>query len=193
MNIKDNLLREQWYAIYCKSRHEQRVHERLMRKNVHTYLATYKTRVQWGTRIRKTTKNLIPGYALVHTQLDPKIYLTILETYGVVKFVGKTWPNLTSIPECQVKNMQLILNGQQEIEKVDYLQKGETVEVLTGPFAGLRGIVKNPKLRLNKIIVSIDLLRTSVAVEIKTELLRRIPASSLNIEQSIHHAKTYMI
>jgi transcription antitermination factor NusG len=166
---------ERWYAIYCKSRHERRVHSRLTAKGIASYLADYETRVKWGERLRKFRKNLLPGYVLVRASMDSKIYLAILQTESVVKFVGRPWPKLSSIPDEQVQSLRLLLESRYQFEEVPYFNAGDKVEVITGPLAGLRGLVNGPANQKHRMIVSIDLLRRSVALEIDSYLLRRAP------------------
>jgi transcription antitermination factor NusG len=165
-------LKTHWYAIYCKSRHERQVNERLFIKNITTYLADYETRVQWGARLRKVRKNLLPGYVLVQAQMDSRAYLDILQTPSVVKFVGNPWPRLSWIPDDQVESLRLLLGSRQRFDEVPYWRAGERVEVIAGPLIGLKGLVAGWANRKNRVIVSIDLLQRSVAVEVDTHLLR---------------------
>jgi hypothetical protein len=54
-----------------------------------------------------------------------------------------------------------------------YFDAGDEVEVITGPLAGLCGLVNGPANQKHRAIVSIELLRRSVALEIDSYLLRR--------------------
>jgi transcription termination/antitermination protein NusG len=166
---------EHWYAIYCKSRHEHKVHSRLMAKGIASYLADYEIRVKWGERLRKFRKNLLPGYVLVRARMDSPLYLAVLQTESVVKFVGRPWPQLSWIPDQQVQSLHLLLESRHQFEEVPYFDAGDEVEVITGPLAGLRGAVNGPANQKHRVIVSIDLLRRSVALEIDSYLLRRAP------------------
>jgi transcription antitermination factor NusG len=164
----------QWYAIYCKSRHERIVDERLMAKGIATYLADREMRVRWGDRQRKARINLLPGYVLVQAEMNAQIYLEILQTRSVVKFVGNPWPNLSRIPDEQVESLRLLLGSHEPFEEVPYWHSGERVEVIGGPLTGLRGVVAGWKNRKNRVVVSIDLLRRSMAVEVEAHLLRGV-------------------
>lgn len=183
MNVGNSQCDEHWYAIYCKSRHERRVHNRLTAKGIVNYLADYETRVQWGSRLRKFTKNLLPGYVLVQARMDPKIHLAVLQTESVVKFVGRPWPELSWIPEEQVRSLRLLLENRCQFDEIPYFKAGERVEVITGPLAGLRGQVNGPANPKHRVIVSIDLLQRSVALEIDAYLLRRAQEEERDDEQ----------
>lgn len=174
------LAQERWYALHCKSRHERQVDLRLRAKGVATYLAECESLAQWGARRRKVKKNLLPGYILVHTHMEARRHLEILQTAGVVKIVGKPWPHLSWIPQEQVASLRLMLGSQLPVEEVPYWNLGDRVEVMAGPLAGLRGYVTINDQRRNRVIVSIDLLRRSVAVEVEAQLLRPAEAQTVS-------------
>lgn len=165
--------RARWYAIYCKSRHERQAHLKLLSKGIETFMADYETCAQWGTRRRQVKKNLLPGYLLVRFDKTVQLYYEILQTSGVVKFVGGAWPQLSFIPDEQVESLQALLSSEQPFVEVPYLNVGDKVEVMAGPLAGLRGRVFAAKAHRNRLIVSIDLLQRSVQVELDSSLLAR--------------------
>ena len=171
----------QWYALYCRSRHERMVHERLQEKGYDSYLADYRTRMKHGMRLRIVEKNLLPGYVLINAAITPKVFLDILQTKSVVHFVGRSWPDLSWIPVDQVESLKLLLNSQQRFEEICYCTRGDAVEVIAGPLAGLRGLFAGEANRKDHVIVSLDLLRRSLAVAINPNLLRRLPVSSASL------------
>lgn len=166
------IIPEHWYALHCKSRHERQVEARLSAQGFTTYLAEHEIMAQWGARRRRVKKNILPGYVLVRAQMEARKHLTILQTTSVVKIVGKPWPQLSWIPDEQVESLRLMLGAQLPVEDVAYWNLGDRVEVTAGPLAGLRGYVATNDQRRNRVIVSIDLLRRSVAVEVEAHLLR---------------------
>lgn len=174
MDILGNHIR--WYALYCKSRHEHKVNARLVAKGFKTYLADFKTRAQWGTRIRKTRRNLLPGYVLVQAQIDSSTYLQILQTESVLNFVGHAWPQLSWIPNEQVENLRRVLESGEHFEETTYWQRGERVEIIAGPLRGVQGLIAGLTNRQNRVIISIDLLKRSLAVEVDSCFLRRLPS-----------------
>lgn len=173
---RDPRMTLRWYAIYCKSRHERVARDRLVEKGVTVYLAEYETKSLWGTRWRRVRRNLLPGYLLVRAQVDWKTYLEILQTQSVVKFVGRPWPELSWIPDEQVESLQLLLGSKQPFEEVPFLAEGQQVEVRGGPLQGLRGRVLRATNQKNRVIVSIDLLKKSAALEIDGRFLRPLQA-----------------
>jgi transcription antitermination factor NusG len=62
---------------------------------------------------------------------------------------------------------------------VPYWRAGEHVEVVGGPLMGLYGLVAGSANRKHRVIVSIDLLQRSLAVEVDAQFLRRVAPSGL--------------
>jgi len=171
-SAKKNIAEQaQWYAIYCKSRHERQVNQRLVALGVETFLADYTTRVHWGARVRSVQKNLLPGYLLVRLGPVWQRYHEILQIPGVVKFVGNIWPNLSSIPHEQIASLQVMLGSQLVFTEIAYLSAGDEVEVVAGPLAGIYGRVLSRKNRNCRVFISVDLLKRSIQVEVDPALL----------------------
>ncbi len=168
------ITQEHWYALHCKSRHERQVETRLRAQGLTTYLAEHEVLAQWGARRRKVKKNTLPGYVLVRAQMEARTHLNILQTTSVVKIVGKPWPRLSWIPDEQVESLRLMLGASLPVEDVAYWNLGDRVEVTAGPLTGLHGYVTSNDHRRKRVIVSIDLLRRSVAVEVEAHLLREV-------------------
>jgi transcription antitermination factor NusG len=174
--MSETQFEQRWYAVYCKHRHERVVSDWLAAKGFTTYVADYHARVKWGTRLRETRKNLLPGYAMVRTKMDSKSYLGILKTPGVVKLVGNPWPRPSWIPDDQIESLRLLLQSREKFQEVPYWRFGEPVEVMAGPLAGVRGLYTGAANRENSVIVSIDLFQRSVAVEVEAQCLHRLEA-----------------
>jgi transcription antitermination factor NusG len=175
-SLKDSLASASlWYAIYCRHKHERVVNDVLATKGILSYLAEYETRVQWGTRCRKVRKNMLPGYVLVNMPAhDSELYLHVLQTHGVVKFVGKPWPQLSAIPTEQIDSVKALLGSQNVFEETAYFSAGEPVKVFAGPLAGMVGRIMHATCRKSRVVISIDLLQRSVAVEVDSDYLQRL-------------------
>lgn len=164
----------QWYAIYCRSKQERVVHDRLIGQGFHPYLAEYQARVRWGSRWRRVRKNLLPGYLLIRVQITPRCYIAILQTQGVVKFVGNPWPNLSVVSAREVESLQLLLGSKQQFKEIPYWRKGQWVEVVGGPLAGVNGRLMTTPTGKHRVVVSIELLKRSVSLEVDSGYLRPI-------------------
>jgi transcription antitermination factor NusG len=137
-----------------------------------TYLAEYETRVLWGTRRRQVKRNLLPSYVFLRASMDAESYVRVLQTPGVVRLVGNTWPRLSWVPDEQIDSLYLLLKSREGFESVAYWQVGDNVEVIGGPLRGLRGLYGGPASQRGRVIVSIDLLQRSLSVQTAASDLR---------------------
>ena len=69
------------------------------------------------------------------------------------------------MPVEDIEAIRACLSGSHAVEPHRYLQRGQRVRVLSGPLAGLTGIVVRQK-NGTRFVISLELLKRSVAVEI---------------------------
>jgi len=159
-----------WYAVYTMSRHEAKVEKVLQQKGVEVFLPRV------ITRRRRDRKPLIklplfPGYLFVHSTLDMYDYLQILKAPGVVRILGNGRP--IPVPEETVGSIRSIVESDQPFYPCRYLEKGMQVRVLDGPLAGTIGFIQGRKDKKRRLIVSVELFRRSVAVELDDDAVER--------------------
>ena len=164
----------QWYVVYCRHRHDRAVAERLSVNGFHTYLAEYEARALWGLRCRHVKRNLLPGYVFFEARMDVESYIHVLQTPGVVKLVGRSWPHLSAVPTEQIESLRLLLKSREGFESVAYWRAGDDVEIMSGPLKGLRGLYAGMASQRGRVIVSIDLLQRSLSVVADVSDLRWI-------------------
>ncbi|MDI6753964.1 MAG: UpxY family transcription antiterminator [Thermodesulfobacteriota bacterium] len=155
-----------WYCLYTRSRHEEVVYRRLEEKRIHTFLPFIEVWSKRKDRRQKIKRPLFPGYLFVYENLNSWRRLEILKTAGVVKILGnQTGP--TPIPETQIESIKKILNGKAAVSPFPYLKEGQLVLVVDGPLKGCEGFLLKKKEGGERLIISLDLLKRSVAVEIE--------------------------
>ncbi len=170
--------RELWYALYVKSRHEKKVHELLTQDGITAYLPLEKKLKFWSDRKKWVTEPLFRSYVFVYLDVsDYSIYLKVLQTDGVVKFVrfeGVPVP----IPEKHILAIRMYeKSGELISEKEEQeLMVGDNVEVIAGPLKGVVGTLVNIGKK-RKIRIIIEGLNHSVYVEIKRSYLNKIPVN----------------
>ena len=155
----------EWYAVYTASRHEQKVHDRLIEKSVHTFLPKMEVWSRRKDRRKKILTPLFPGYLFVKVYLDNDILLRVLKTPGVAYILGNNG-KCTPIPENQIASIQTLLQNDVLISPYPYLRIGQRVRVVNGPLMGCEGILVREKPNRQRLIISIDLLNRSVCAEI---------------------------
>lgn len=161
-----------WYAIYTYPRHEKTVTEQLEWKSVEVFLPTLETESRWKDRKVRIRAPLFPGY--VFTRIHPNERTKVLATPSVIRilsFNGMPAP----VPDAEIDAVRLCLDRGAALEKHSFLKVGERVRVTHGAFEGLKGIVIRHKNQC-KLVVSIDLIHQSVALEINADLLEPLQA-----------------
>ncbi|MGA2026198.1 MAG: antitermination protein NusG, partial [Syntrophobacteraceae bacterium] len=74
-----------------------------------------------------------------------------------------------SIPSYQIENLQTIINSTQPLKVHTYLKEGEWIRIVRGPLAGCIGILNRLDLKRGRLIVSVDIIKKSVSVELDME------------------------
>ena len=157
-----------WYAVYLRSRCEQKTNAELMKKGFESFLPLIKVTRIWSDRKKKITEPLFHGYLFVNTNLTNKIEL--LRTKGVVRLVG-IGVKPSPIPEDQINWIRILVNHPAIIRRETFLTVGKKVRVIAGPFIGLEGFILKLKDMI-RVVVSIDFIMQSVSVEIPIEMLQ---------------------
>ena len=90
--------------------------------------------------------------------------MQILTTPGIhtILFCGE---QVATIPEAEIQAVRMAVEGPSRIEPHPYLKCGERVRVIRGSLEGVEGILVRKK-NLCRLILSVDMMAQSVAVEI---------------------------
>ena len=154
-----------WYCLHTRSRHEEVVYQRLQEKGIQAFLPKLEAWSRRKDRRKKIQKALFPGYLFVKENLDPLHRLEILKTSGVVKILGNEEGPIP-VPEIQIESIQKILAGRTAVSPFPYLKEGQLIRVVEGPLKGCEGFLLKIKEEKEKLVISIELLKRSVSVEI---------------------------
>lgn len=154
--------RARWYAAYVCSRHEKQVARQLEERRVSCFLPVYRSVRRWKDRRKELELVLFPGYVFVH--LDLKDRLRVLQVPSVVRFVSFNGQP-AALPDNEIETLNSGLASGVCAEPHPYLKVGRRVRVKYGPLSGAQGIFVRKKDKC-RIVLSIDLIMRSVAVEV---------------------------
>ena len=163
-------LDKKWYAVYVRSRHEKMTARQLESRKVSYWLPLIESRRKWSDRYARIAEPLFPGYIFVN--ISGEEYLKVLMCRGMVSFVGfdgTPYP----IPPVEIEAVRTALDTDLKRDPYPYLTTGARVEVTRGPLKGYRGILIY-KDRKHRLLLSIELIGKSVAVEIDAVNVTRI-------------------
>ncbi len=158
-----------WFAIYVRSRFEKRVHQQLLEKGVTSFLPLIETVRQWSDRKKKVEEPLFRGYVFVNIAYQ-KEYVPVLETEGVVRFIGiGRAPSV--IAERDIEWLKRLVREPDSVARtVASIPTGKKVRVLAGPFKDFEGIVIKAG-REDRLVVFFDSIMQGVEITILPDLL----------------------
>lgn len=162
--------KRRWYAAYTIVRHEKAANSALKQKQIETFLPIREVTSQWKDRKKRVLLPLFPGYLFVNTTLDYK--LNILNTPGIVRILGISGIP-TPIPDDQIESIRKLLESKVPFDPHPYLREGKMVIVTHGPLQGIMGRILKRR-GLNKLILSVDLIKRAISVEVDIEMVELI-------------------
>jgi transcription antitermination factor NusG len=152
-----------WYAVRTRSRHEKKVREQLEgHPEVEVFLPLWERWSRWKDRKQRVQFPLFPGYCFVRFRYGDR--LQVLKTFGVVALVGIKGQS-EPVPDAEIEAVRAAVESKLRYDPHPYLTEGMEVEVVHGPLMGVRGRLLR-KDRSARLVLSVTLIRQSVAVEI---------------------------
>jgi transcriptional antiterminator NusG len=159
-----------WYAVYTVVRHEKAADRALRQKEIETFLPLREITSQWKDRKKRVLLPLFPGYLFVSTTLEYK--LNILNTPGIVRILGASGAP-APIPDDQIESIRKLLDSKVPFDPHPYMTEGKMVVVTHGPLEGIIGRILKRR-GLNKLILSVDLIKRAVSVEVDIGIVELI-------------------
>ena len=151
-----------WYALYTCANHEKQVAAELEARTVEHFLPLYGSVRRWKDRRVILDLPLFPGYIFVRLALRDR--LRVVQIPSVARLVG--FGGLpVALPDTEMAILRSGLSERIRAEPHVFLAVGRRVRITGGPFAGLEGVLERRKNNL-RVVVSLDLIRKSVAVDV---------------------------
>jgi len=175
---------QRWFALQIRTRWENSTALLLSGKGYQTLLPTYQTRKRWNGRLKQLNTPLFPGY--VFCQFDALNRLPILVTPGVIAVVGRGRVPVP-VDDAEIAAIQTLVSSGLHAEPWPYLEIGQKIRIESGALNGLEGVMTNFKGN-HRIVVSVSLLRRSVALEIDRTCVSPLePARACSLEPIISY------
>jgi len=167
-------LNHNWFAVCTRHQHEKTAARILEYKEFEVFLPLYKARHRWRDRIKDVSLPLFPGYLFVREGF--KRWLAILTTPGVSSIVS-CGGQPAAIPFSEIEGVKRIVESTVRVEPHPFLKSGDWVRVKHGPIAGVEGILLRKK-NIARLVLSVEMLGKSAAVEVDATHVERIPAGA---------------
>ena len=155
-----------WYAIWTRSHCERLVAEQLASKGISPFLPEMRIRSSRRGAPTIVRSPMFPGYLFVHQAMSKECYVEMLKTRGIVRILEDGWTRLTPVPDADMTAIQRIVDADVPAFAHPHLSEGARVSIVDGPLAGIEGVFMRGRADQRYLVISIDLLGRSVAVEI---------------------------
>jgi len=163
-----------WYAVWTHSHFEQSVSHQLSSKGFAAFLPEMSVWSKRGGGQRLIRVPMFPGYLFVRDEMDKTSYIEILKSRGVVRILEDGWTRLTPVPDSEIDAIQQVVQAEVPVFAHEHLSEGDRVEVVEGPLTGVEGLFVQDKLTKGRLVLNVDLLGRSVAVEVDCTAVRAI-------------------
>lgn len=159
-----------WYALYTRPRHEKAVARSLAAKGLSIFLPLYFAPRRWKDRTKVVMLPLFPCYVFIQGCFDR--HLQVVSTPGIHGFVCCAG-SPARIPESEIEAIRQVVERSIKIEPHPFIRRGDIVRVKAGPLEGIQGILVRKK-NFTRIVLTVELLGKSAAVEVDVSLIERI-------------------
>jgi transcription termination/antitermination protein NusG len=155
-----------WRVVWTRSNCEQLVYDQLATKGFDVFLPTAEA---WSRRGRIRVRARIPlfrGYLFLRHAMDKASYLDICKARGLVRLLGQRWDQLEAVSDSEIDAIQKLIRSELPVFPYPFLREGQRVRITNGPLAGVEGIMVRGNPKKGLVVVSVELLRRSVAVQL---------------------------
>jgi transcription antitermination factor NusG len=154
-----------WHAIWTRSHCEHTVARQLQASRFEMFLPEMSAWSQRGGQLRLIRVPMFPGYLFVRGPIGKHRYIDLLKVRGVVRVLGEGWDRLAAVPDGELDAIQRVVTADVAVLPHAHLSSGDRVTVVDGPLTGVEGIFVHDRPHKGRLVLSIDLLGRSVAVE----------------------------
>lgn len=155
-----------WCALWTRVHCEQLVCDQLAAKQFDVFLPIITV---WSRRagVRHLIQvPMFPGYLFLRHALDKASYIEVMKTRGLTRVLGERWDRPAVVADEEIETVQRLLAANVPVLAHPYLQEGQRVRIINGPLCDVEGVLVQGKPDKGLLVLSVNLLRRSVAVEI---------------------------
>jgi transcription antitermination factor NusG len=165
-----------WYALRTLPRHEKKVHQALCEKRLTSFLPLISELHRWNDRRRLVSTPLFPCYLFIRTEFSHALRLSVLQTRGVVGFVGKSGAG-SILPNQQIEAVRKVVDSGVYCFPYPFLTTGQRVRISGGSLDGIEGILL-AKNQDHSVVISLHLIQHSLAVRVSGYRLAAVPQAT---------------
>jgi transcriptional antiterminator RfaH len=138
--IAEHCTIDAWYAVHTKARQERVANEHLSRQHYEAYMPLVRLPKRRRGRWCEVIEPLFPGYLFVRLDIQRRNTSPIRSTRGVIGLVS-FGNDPRPVPDVLVESLKAAQPDRQDAISQEHLFKsGDRVEIVSGPFSGLKAI-----------------------------------------------------
>ena len=160
-----------WYVLWTQSHCEQLVHDQLRARGFELLLPTREVWSRRGHVRHQIRTPLFPGYLFVHHALDKTAYAVVRSARGLVGVLGEPGSVAAQVPDVEIDAIRRLVHTRTPALPHPYLRQGCRVRITRGPLADLEGIFVRSKAHKGLVVISVNMLQRSAAVEVDCTLV----------------------
>ena len=163
-----------WHVLWTRSNCEQLVYEQLSVQGFELWLPMLD---KWARRkhVRVPFRApMFPGYLFVREAVDRTSYTEISRTRGMVRILGERWDKLATVPDREIEAIRQVHESDTPGVPHAYLQEGQRVRITKGPLTDVEGFFVKTDARKGLLVLSIEMLRRSLAVKVNRGMVAAI-------------------
>lgn len=162
----DQQTRPAWRVLWTQSHCEQLVHDQLIGRGFETFLPKINVWSRRAGRRHLIRRPMFPGYLFLRHPLGKEAYIEVRQARGLVTVLGEGWDRLAAVPDSEIASVLALSRSDLPSMPYPFLKAGMRVRIASGPLAGVEGILEHRKAEKGFLVLSVDLLSRSVAVEV---------------------------
>ena len=159
-----------WVALTVRPRLERPVQLRLSNAGLETFVPWHGVRRRWADRFKVVEENLFPGYVFCRSRFEDR--RMVMGQTGVSSVVSFNRTPAT-IPDSQIDALRRTIQSGLNLGPWPFLKVGQKVRIEHGVLAGIEGVLTRNATAWN-LVVSVDALQRSIAVEVERDMVRPI-------------------
>jgi transcription antitermination factor NusG len=154
----------EWYAVHTYPRHEKVVADRIQQQGLTTFLPTLTEVHRWSDRKKIVQLPMFSCYVFVQLVPTNEHRLRVLQTNGVISFVGSQRIG-TAIPDDQIEAVRMLMEQNLDCKAHPFLKIGQRVKVRGGALDGVEGVLVSQNGD-DSLVISVEAIQRSLAVRI---------------------------
>jgi transcription antitermination factor NusG len=146
------------------------VYDQLVMEGFQTFLPEIEVWVRQNGARRTVKVPMFNGYLFMRAAMDKNTYIAASRTRGLVRVLGERWDRLAVVPDSEIDAIAKLTTANMNPRPHPYLREGRRVRITKGPLTGVEGLLVQVTPEKGLLVVSIELFRRSVSVEVDCTL-----------------------